>query len=93
MVDGGMESTVRTKARGFTETLLKFETVLTAQIFLRIYHRTSPLSKYLQTQGMGILSAQSLVEGTEQNLKQCVRNFEADKGAADLFVNWVNKKL
>lgn len=43
--------------------------------------------------GMDILSAQRLVEGTEDSLNTFVRDFEGVKGAADVFVSRVNKKL
>lgn len=43
--------------------------------------------------GMDILSAQRLVEGTENSLNTFVRDFEGVKGAADVFVSRVNKKL
>lgn len=42
---------------------------------------------------MDILSAQRLVEGTEDSLNTFVRDFEGVKGAADVFVSRVNKKL
>lgn len=84
--DTHQKPTVRAKAKGFTEGLLKYVTVSTAQIFLRIFEHTSPLSKYLQTRGMDILTAQHLVEGTEDSLRRTARDFEGIKGAADEFV-------
>ncbi|KAJ8366427.1 hypothetical protein AAFF_G00355810 [Aldrovandia affinis] len=62
--------TIRAKARGFKEGLLKYETVLTAQIFLRVFELTTPLSKYLQTKGMEILSAHRMVIATQDSLKR-----------------------
>lgn len=88
-----MKSAVRAKAKGHMETLLKYEVVLTLQIFLRIFRYTSSLSKYLQTHGLDILSAQRLVEGTENSLNTFVRDFEGVKGAADVSVSWANEKL
>lgn len=70
--DTTMKPTVRAKAQGFLDTLLKYEVILTAQTFLRVFQHTSPLSKYLQTQGMDILSAQRLVEGMQDSLKHCL---------------------
>lgn len=61
--------TVRVKAKGFIEGLLKYETVLTAQLFLRIFELTSPLSKYLQTRGMDIITAQLLKRLYLMNIK------------------------
>jgi len=88
-----MKSTVRVKAKGFIENLLKYEIILIAQTFLKNFQHTPPLSKYLQTQGMDILSAQRLVEGTKDSLKKYVRDFEGVKVAADKFVSWANEKL
>jgi len=47
-----MKPTVRAKADGYAEALLKYQTILAAQTFLRISQQTTPLSKYLQTSGM-----------------------------------------
>lgn len=84
---------VRMKAKGYTESLLKYETILTAQIFLRIFECTSTLSKYLQTSGMNILAAYHMVSATQEDLRKCVRDFDAVKKAADNFVEWANDKL
>ena len=91
--DKTQQPTVRAKAKGFIEGLLRYETVLTAQIFLRIFQHTSPLSKYLQTKGMDIITAQRLVKGTEEGLRECARDFEGVKCAADEFVKWANERL
>lgn len=91
--DKTMKPTARAKMKGYIEGLLKYETILTAQIFLRVFEQTSPLSKYLQTSGMDLLTAHRLVTGTEDGLRKCVRNFSAVKAAADHFVNWANGEL
>ncbi|KAJ8386345.1 hypothetical protein AAFF_G00174420 [Aldrovandia affinis] len=85
--------TIRAKARGFKEGLLKYETVLTAQIFLRVFELTTPLSKYLQTKGMEILSAHRMVIATQDSLKKITRDFTTVKAAADTFVKWGNENL
>ena len=81
------------KAEGFIETLLKYETILTAQIFLRIFEYTTPLSKYLQTSGMDILSANRMVVNTHDILQNLKRDFNGVKDAADTFVKWANDNL
>ncbi|KAI2646688.1 Zinc finger MYM-type protein 1 [Labeo rohita] len=88
-----VKGNVRTKARGYKEGLLRYETILTAQLFLRIFELTSPLSKYLQTEGMDILSAHRRVMSTQDALKKMARDFQAVKAAADDFVKWANEKL
>ncbi|KAJ3595631.1 hypothetical protein NHX12_004934 [Muraenolepis orangiensis] len=80
------KSNIRTKARGYKEGLLRYETILMAQIFLRIFEQTSPLSQYLQTEGMDILSAHRMVMSTQEALKKIARDFHAVKDAADSFV-------
>ncbi|KAL6466244.1 hypothetical protein MHYP_G00263770 [Metynnis hypsauchen] len=81
-----VKGNVRTKARGYKDGLLRHETILTAQLFMRIFEQTTPLSKYLQTGGMDILS-------THEALKQMARDFKAVKDAAENFVKWANEKL
>ncbi|KAI4818096.1 hypothetical protein KUCAC02_011459 [Chaenocephalus aceratus] len=78
---------------GYAESLLKYETILTAQIFLRIFEHTSPLSKYLQTAGLDILSAHRMVASTQDTLKSLGRDFDSVKKAADTFVNWTNTEI
>lgn len=56
-LDTTTKPTVRAKAKGYIDGLLKYETILTAQIFLRIFEHTSALFKYLQTSGMDLLTA------------------------------------
>lgn len=72
---------------------MKHETVLTAQIFLRVFEQTTPLSKYLQSKAMDILSARHMVTATQESLKSIARDFVAVKAAADTFVKWTNEKL
>ena len=88
-----MATTVRTKAKGYVENLLKYKTILTAHIFLRIFGQTSALSKYLQTSGMNLVTAHRLVTGTQENLRKYARDFESVKRSADVFVAWANDKL
>ena len=80
-------------ARTYIEALLKYETVLTAQLFLRIFALTAPLTKYLQTSGMDLLSAHRMVRETHQQLQNFVRDFDAVKEAADKFVSWANSRF
>lgn len=84
---------VRVKARGLKEALLKYETILTAQTFLYVFEKTSPLSKYLQTSGLDILTAHRMVVETQKALQKNVRNFDSVKRAADNFVQWATVKL
>jgi len=89
-----MKPTVRAKADGYAETLLKYQTILTVQTFLRIFQQTTPLSKYLQTSGMGLLTAHRFVTSTQDDLKKYARDdFKGLKTTTDAFVQWANEEL
>lgn len=88
-----LKAAVRVRARGFLEALLKYETVLTAQLFLWFFVVTTPLSKYLQTSGLDILTTHRMVLTTQDAVKNMARDFKSVKTAADIFVQWANAKL
>ena len=54
----------RSVAKAYTDSLLKYETLMTAFIYMRIFEFTRPLSKYLQTSGMELFKAQKFVKAT-----------------------------
>lgn len=84
---------VRVKARSYKENLLKYETVMTAFIFLFIYKETTPLSNYLQTSGYDILKAYNLVKATTKTLDRLRNNFLEVREKADEFVNWITQQF
>lgn len=83
----------RCTAMSLLQSLTKFETILTAQLYLKIFQRTTPLSKYLQTDGMFILQAQQMVSSTLEFLKKEARNFEDILKAGKHFVKWANELI
>ncbi|XP_034051779.1 uncharacterized protein LOC117532559 [Gymnodraco acuticeps] len=87
-----INATARVNARGYITLLLRYETILTAQIFLRIFQVTSPVSKYLQKSGMDILTAHRMIVAAETQLKDMTRDFEKVKTAAATFVQWANNQ-
>lgn len=84
---------MRAQAHGFLKSLLEYETVLTAHIYLRIFEETTPLSNYLQTSGLDILKAHNMVRATHDKLKKYSRDFQTIKKQADQFVQLMNLKL
>lgn len=88
-----LKTAVRVKARGFLEALMRYDTVLTAQLFLRIFEVTTPLSKYLQSSGLDILTAHRMVMATQDTMKNMARDYKSVKQAADTFVQWANAQL
>lgn len=83
----------RCTAASLLQSLIKFETVLTAQLYLKIFKQTTPLAKYLQTKGMHIVQAQQMVESTVIFLKREARNFKDILEAGEQFVLWQTLKL
>ncbi|KAL4143892.1 hypothetical protein QTP88_006146 [Uroleucon formosanum] len=83
----------RLKAIGFIEGLCKYETILTAQIYLRIFNITTPLSKYLQGHGVNFVAAFQMVNQILNSLKNINRDFTSITQAADNFVRWANNKI
>ena len=56
---------------------MKFETILTAFVFLQIYKVTTPLSLYLQTKGLDILQAWRMVKIVNKEITTISRDFES----------------
>ncbi|KAJ1092988.1 hypothetical protein NDU88_006098 [Pleurodeles waltl] len=67
--------------------------IVTAQLYLRIFASTTPLSKYLQTSGMDILQAQRMVSDTIKLQTTDSRRFETVYSAATKFAEWINTGL
>jgi hypothetical protein len=83
----------RQEAESLAENLLRYETVLTAQVYLRIFNKTTTLSKYLQTQNLDFVKAFCMVEKTCEEIKTISRDFESVKNATDAFVSNMNDVL
>ncbi|KAL4119009.1 hypothetical protein QTP88_011882 [Uroleucon formosanum] len=70
-----MNSDTRFNANVYLQMLIKFDTIITAQLFLLIFKSTTPLSNYLQTSGMDLLQSYKMVENTIKTLKDVSRKF------------------
>jgi hypothetical protein len=70
-----MNSDTRFNANVYLQMLLKFDTIITAQLFLLIFKSTTPLSNYLQTSGIDLLQSYKMVENTIITLKDVSRKF------------------
>jgi len=53
---------IRAKSNNYLDLLLKYETILTAHIFMGTFSITGPLSRYLQTSGLDLLKCQQMVK-------------------------------
>jgi len=80
-------------AASLLQSLIKFVTVLTAQLYLKIFKQSIPLSKYLQTKGMHIVQTQQMVESAVIFLKKEARNFKDILEAGEQFVLRANSEI
>lgn len=83
----------RSEAKLLMDNFVKFETILTAFVFLRIYKVTTPLSLYLQTKGLDMLQAWKMVESVTKEITAISRDFESVRQKAQEFCALVNESL
>ena len=81
------------KARNLKEQLLKHETILIAQIYLRVFSITEPVSKYLQTSGLDLLKSQQLVSAALVQLRSIQRDMANIKLEAGKFISWAENEF
>ncbi|XP_047129351.1 uncharacterized protein LOC124809338 [Hydra vulgaris] len=86
-----------TKTRHEAKTLLmpflKFDTILTAFTYLRVFEKVGPLSIYLQTRGLNVLVAFKMVEKAVIKLKSQSRLFDDVHNKALQFVRMANASI
>nr|XP_047127725.1 uncharacterized protein LOC124808594 [Hydra vulgaris] len=84
---------IRQKAKYFIDSLTKYETILTAKLFLKIFEITTPISNYLQEKGLDFIKAYNMISCAIQSLKEISRNFCVINEVSDEFVNYANNNL
>lgn len=84
---------IKVKADHMRTSLLKYSTILTAFIYIRIFSITGPLSKYLQTKEMDLLKSQELVDTALEKLIEIQRDMDGVKLSGDVFVQQINSEL
>lgn len=90
--DRTMKVSVRATSKTYKEGLLKFDNIVTAQIFMKIFSSTGPLSRYLQTKGIDLLKCNSMVQTAINDLTSFQRDFTAVTEATAKFITWVKAK-
>ena len=88
-----VEGSTKQSVVSIKERLLKFKTVLSAHLFLRIFEITTPLSKYLQTKGLDILKSHQMVMKTISSLEKISRDFHDVKRKSTFFAQLENEHL
>jgi hypothetical protein len=77
---------IKSKADGLLSSLLKYENILIAHIFIKIFSITGPLFRYLQSSGLDLLKCQQMVEGNLEQIKKHQRDMENTKITCDKFI-------
>lgn len=84
---------IRFKAQMYRDSLLKYETVLTANIYLSIFSSITPVSLYLQSKGMNVIQAYNMIKCTLNTLNSQSRKFDTILEVTNKFITWANSKL
>ena len=84
---------IQYEAKCLRENLSKFETVLVAFVYIRIFEITTPVSDYMQTPGLDVLQAWRMINEATDKLSKVARDFAAIYQHATTFLNGVNDKL
>lgn len=87
------QESARSDAKFLLEHFMKFETLLTAHVFLLIYKVTTPLSFYLQTKGLDMPQAWRMVGTVSKEIAAISRDFESVHQKAKEFCASVNLTL
>ena len=87
------KSKVRSDAHNLKEYFCRFETILSAFTFIRIFDITTPISDYLQTTGLDVLQAWRMINDAIKKIKEISRDFKSIYLAATAFIGSLNKKL
>lgn len=88
-----LNTEARSKANGFIEFLKRYDTLLTAQIFLRIFAVITPVSKYLQDKNNDISKAASMVLNAQKSLNVFSRDFLKVVEATNRFYKYASEEL
>jgi hypothetical protein len=84
---------IKEEALVYLNSLLKFETILMALIFLRIFENITPANDYLQTSGLSMIKAWQMITSTIQQLSSFRSQFDEVHRHTLEFVNVVNSLL
>lgn len=85
---------VRSKASNFTSSFIKYETILIAHIYMKIFQITRTLSRYLQSNKLDLLKCQQMVTSALENLKGIQRGIENIKETCNIiYIININRKI
>ncbi|KAL4127406.1 hypothetical protein QTP88_011577 [Uroleucon formosanum] len=84
---------VRSKASNVISSFIKYETILVAHMYIKIFQITGPLSRYLQSNKLDLLKYQQMVTSALENLKGIQRDVENVKEVCNTFITNTNNKI
>lgn len=88
---------IRSKANNLLTSLLKYETILIAHLYMNIFSITGPLSRYLQTSGLDLHKCVQMVKASLNELKKIQRNIDNTMQVCDEFIlkmtNEIQKRI
>ena len=67
---GQFDSKVAYQAHSLLENFIKFDTLVTAFLFMEIFHFCTPVTKYLQTRGVDFLTSIGFIKKVKSQLEQ-----------------------
>lgn len=91
--DQNNASTARDKANGYLQKLLKFETIATAHIYLRIFEISTPLSMYLQSSGLDFMKCNDFVRHFKEKISAFSRDYKKVQNITKKFAESMNVKF
>lgn len=87
------EPKVSFQAKALMDSFLKFETILTAFAFKKMFDLSAPVSQYLQTPTLDYLKAWVLIKSLDMNLQRHLDTFDDVFNAANLFASDVQNLM
>jgi len=84
---------IRSKASNFISSFLKYETILIAHMYMKIFQITGPLSRYLQSRKLDLLKCQQMVTSALESLKNIQRSMEDVKRVSDKYIININNEI
>lgn len=86
------DSKSRSEAKSLLDSFTKFETVVVAFTYLRLFQFLTPASNYLQTKGLNFQQAFLIIENAKKSIKQMLNQYNEIIDTATKFIDNINEK-
>ena len=85
------DNTTCSKAQSLLECWPKFETILLAFIYLKLFQHLTPASNYLQTKGLDFTQAFHIINNTTVCIKAFINDFDSIMQKATNFLSQIDQ--